>query len=736
MALPMPANGAPMVEWAFWLASLGNRVIPLTGKVPAIPKTCNKKNCKGACGKWGHGCHDGTTDPETISAMWAHYPNSNIGIALDEGEAVLDIDVRHDGMDSWIDLEHSYGELGPTVTCLTGSGGGSQHKKVRIPPGMKCKAELAPGIDIKTYGGYVVAPPSIHPDTGKPYVWESDYGPDDLEPIAAPEWLLALMRADRPTPNGTEPNVASNGHISRSINEPGAEKKRNIILTRLAGAMRRVGADAQEIIAALDAHNMKWDIPLDEEELVKIAEGIEGRYAPEPQMIVTKQNVPVGWIDTHANDPSNVTPYPIRPEQTHWWKEHLDPFTEKNGLIKVNNTTIRAILQYHPDWQGRLWWDDVGARMMLDEHEVQEHEITDIGADFGLKYRLPVSNDHKMMQSMVAVSRQLVRDPIQEYLRLLPGWDMQPRLETWLLDCAGIADTPYHRYCSRNLIVSMIARALDPGCICRSVLILEGPEEFRKSTFVASLVPRREWFDEMSGSLESKEAHMFVEGLWVAELSELDSIGRTEETRLKSFISLCVDAYVPKYRGLRVQHKRRTIFVGTTNDSVYFKGGGNTRFLPVKIVTPMEIERFVAIREQLYAEALVYYGDNPEQWWRMGEEATETANEERDQRRQASMIEDDFADWLYRRRFTPESKGVSEFAPAKCEVSWPEIATGYYGMLVRRDWKDSAYQREAQKTLKALGWYPGKSTTRKLQHAQEFIRLRLWECNPLDWPTA
>ena len=66
---------------ALWYGELGWRIFPLAGKHPAI--------------KGGRGCHDATTDRETVVAWWRLRPPPNIGWALGIGESlyvVLDDD--------------------------------------------------------------------------------------------------------------------------------------------------------------------------------------------------------------------------------------------------------------------------------------------------------------------------------------------------------------------------------------------------------------------------------------------------------------------------------------------------------------------------------------------------------------------------------------------------------------------------------------------------------------------
>ena len=139
-----------------------------------------------------HGWKDATTDPDTIARWWARYPDANVGIACGaSGLLVLDIDPRNGGDDSLRDLEEQRGPLPNTVRCLTGGGGVHYYfrRPVDAPVG---DATPWPGIEIKAEG-YVVAPPSIHPDTGREYAWDATAHPDDMTPVEAPTWIVDAM---------------------------------------------------------------------------------------------------------------------------------------------------------------------------------------------------------------------------------------------------------------------------------------------------------------------------------------------------------------------------------------------------------------------------------------------------------------------------------------------------------------------------------------------------------------
>lgn len=190
-----------MLQEALRLASAGWPVFPLASrdKVPAIASphlqgTVARRTCRGECGYFGHGVWDASTDDAQVERMWAGRPQSNIGIALTEHTMVVDTDPRNGGAESIDLLEARYGELPVTLTAASGRGDGGLHRYYSRPVGRITDKLLGAGVDLKSHGGYVVAPPSIHPATGLPYTWL------DLAPVAdPPAWLVELIRV-QPAP--------------------------------------------------------------------------------------------------------------------------------------------------------------------------------------------------------------------------------------------------------------------------------------------------------------------------------------------------------------------------------------------------------------------------------------------------------------------------------------------------------------------------------------------------------
>ena len=113
---------------------------------------------------------------------------------------VVDIDPRHGGIDSLRALIARHGALPAGLRCRTGSGG--WHLYFAHPGGTvrNSAGRLGPGLDVRGDGGYVVAPPSLHP-SGTRYTFR-----DAETPVPAlPAWLERLVRPEPPPPRENEP---------------------------------------------------------------------------------------------------------------------------------------------------------------------------------------------------------------------------------------------------------------------------------------------------------------------------------------------------------------------------------------------------------------------------------------------------------------------------------------------------------------------------------------------------
>lgn len=184
LKIEIPAH-SNFASYARWFARQNIPVFPLIprGKTPLISKAAG-----------GNGFKDATID-EVIIDKWAtHYPDANLGTPTGSpsGFDVVDVDNRHGGLDTLNNLEREFGPLPTSVRVLTGNG---FHIYFRHVAGVRSGVgSLGAGVDVRGEGGYVAAPPSVHP-SGKRYEFLTWHYPllAALEPI--PDWLLAKLQS-------------------------------------------------------------------------------------------------------------------------------------------------------------------------------------------------------------------------------------------------------------------------------------------------------------------------------------------------------------------------------------------------------------------------------------------------------------------------------------------------------------------------------------------------------------
>ena len=176
-----------MKGWALYYASLGWHVFPLK------PGT-KYPGCE-------HGSSEATTDPEQITRWWTAMPTAGIGMRpAPSGLYVFDMDPRNGGEKAFETLQAEHGLLLSPVMAQSGRGSGfhmyfaapdASVKYQGNPGGLK-------GLDGK-HNGFVVLPPSIHPDTQQPYTWltSTPSSTDDIPD--APEFLRKPIISRKPS---------------------------------------------------------------------------------------------------------------------------------------------------------------------------------------------------------------------------------------------------------------------------------------------------------------------------------------------------------------------------------------------------------------------------------------------------------------------------------------------------------------------------------------------------------
>lgn len=277
-----------------------------------------------------------TTEDNMLTGWWETTPNANIGIACGKrsGIVVVDVDKDHDGYDSLTDLILKYGPLPETPVSKTGSGG--EHIFFKHP-GFEIRnsaGKLGKGIDIRGDGGYVVAPPSLHPN-GQQYQWVVK--PSQTPLADMPEWMIEILR---------EKNEVKEPTLNGSV----ISGERNNALTQLAGSMRRKGHSEDGIFAALTVFNReRCSPPLSDGEVLLISKSV-ARYEPQDEIKIAKP-LPTAW-DVIENLENEIHERQKDPRDV-WGIHYAWPYL---SLITGGKQKGELIILAGEPGVGKSWW--------------------------------------------------------------------------------------------------------------------------------------------------------------------------------------------------------------------------------------------------------------------------------------------------------------------------------------------------------------------------------------------
>lgn len=223
------------------------------------------------------------------------------------------------------------------------------------------------------------------------------------------------------------------------------------------------------------------------------------------------------------------------------------------------------------------------------------------------KYKLKVAKERlDDMVTNAAFKRTI--DPVADYLKSLDGqWDKQTRLETCL---PGVKPTEFTRLVARKSLVAAVARAMQPGVKWDHTLIFFGNEGMGKSEWIDRM--SRGWTDEL-GDIRNKDTLLEISRTWIVVSDEGHSLKKADADAQKSFLTRKVDVFRAPYDRQVMNHPRRCVIWGTTNDDVFLRRQqGNRRFLIVHCTDKVDLDLITSdYVDQIWAEA--YY------LWQQGE---------------------------------------------------------------------------------------------------------------------
>lgn len=304
-----------------------------------------------------------------------------------------------------------------------------------------------------------------------------------------------------------------------------------------------------------------------------------------------------------------------------------------DGKIKVDlANTMRAVREMNEFRNGAVFYDEfrrdiwVSSEMRWGgdaERAWEDHDTFKLTEAFQLSDCPFKFKD--VENSVITVAKEHRRNPLKDYLAGLE-WDGRSRVDTWLSDYLGVADTPYARSVGAKWLISAVARVMQPGCKADCMLVLEGGQGTFKSSTIRALAGAK-YFTDSLPSLDSKDAFLQLRGSWIIELPELKSLREASPNSFKSFISKQDDRFRPPYERGTVNVQRACVFIGTTNEKQWMADPtGGRRFWPVRTGF-CNIEAISRDRGQLWAEVVHRYRAG-ETWWLDDPQIVAAAGEE------------------------------------------------------------------------------------------------------------
>lgn len=305
----------------------------------------------------------------------------------------------------------------------------------------------------------------------------------------------------------------------------------------------------------------------------------------------------------------------------------------------------------------------------------------------------------------VAFTRR--KDSLIEFVETLPEWDGTARLEHAFTDALGAPDTTLMRAASKNFFVALMARAIQPGAQVDTVWCFEGAQGIGKSKAMRAL--GQDFHAELTAAIGTTDFMRELRGVWIAELSELDSLRGREASTVKRLLSAPKDRFVEKYQAHTEVYPRRAVAVATTNEADYWQDAtGARRLIPVPCGR-IDVDAIHEHRLQWFAEARHLHADGAT-WWTF----PKAMADEQEARQQVDPWEDTLRGYMEHgkaigqdeQHFLPWPEGF--LASAEIMSTWLDLAPHQQGkasgVRLGHVMRRLGYQPERQGKARERGW--------------------------------
>ena len=483
------------------------------------------------------------------------------------------------------------------------------------------------------------------------------------------------------TPGRSEDDIARLLKSSRRKGPGGEGQWHNAMLQAVASMLGKGWTDAQIYAACQDYCDGGWG---DKDIAELISSGREKWKTPDPDRVMN-QIGPVVAAAIEAKGEPDFEPN---------WRERYVNGRPKaslhNAILAVEDSQI---LCREDVFHNKLWMVSHRTNEVLDFMG----EVTDarlLGLRVWLSNRYGIDLSEKFVRdAVVELARSNRFNPVVDMLdEAEANWDGIKRLDRLAADYFNCEDTPLNSVCVRKVMIAAVARARRPGIKFDTILVMESPEGWNKSSVWALLAGEGNFSDERIIGHATREVMEQLAGIWIHENADLAGMRKAEVETVKAFASRQVDRARPAYGHFLVEQPRHSIEVGTTNADTYLQSTtGNRRFWPISVLKPIDLDQVKRDRLQLWGEAAHYqsHGESlvlPEELWS-----------------DAAIIQES------RRAVHPWEERLAELSPVVGHVKvvgdeWRVSTAGLFTYLNISPSDQKRHAKDLAEIMRILGW--------------------------------
>ncbi|MEM7555999.1 MAG: VapE domain-containing protein [Cyanobacteria bacterium P01_A01_bin.84] len=180
----------------------------------------------------------------------------------------------------------------------------------------------------------------------------------------------------------------------------------------------------------------------------------------------------------------------------------------------------------------------------------------------------------------------------------------------------------------KNMMISAVARAFDPGCKVDTVTIFLSKQGRNKSQSISLLAYEKYYVSKRGNSISNKDDLMESARGWIQEYGEIDKITASRSaSETKDNFSRSTDVYRKPYARVANSFPRHWIDVGTTNEEILFLDEDNRRYNVVELTTKINTDFLVEFRDKAWALATQLYFEGEKWWYSEDEEGAKVRRE-------------------------------------------------------------------------------------------------------------